>query len=82
MKIRKAKMVPDDDGYYPAISAAEVTEDVATRLTIKGQAILVTRYEGEFYAFSAFCPHAAGDLAAGQLYRGRIDYAALCDGLP
>ena len=73
MRIRKSKPQPDEEGYYPAIPVDEVTEDSATRLTVNGQAILVTKYEGNFYAFSAFCPHAAGDLAAGQLYKGRID---------
>jgi nitrite reductase/ring-hydroxylating ferredoxin subunit len=73
MRIRKSKPQPDEEGYYPAIPVDEVTEDGATRLTVNGQDILLTKYDGVFYAFSAFCPHAAGDLAAGQLYKGRID---------
>ncbi len=73
MKIRKTKPQPDNEGYYPAIPVVEVTENSTVRLSISGQAILVTKYGGEYYAFSAFCPHAAGDLTGGQLYRGRID---------
>lgn len=73
MKSRKTKQQPDEEGYYPAIQVAEVTENSTVRLAINGQAILVTKFEGEYFAFSAFCPHAAGDLAAGQLYKGRID---------
>jgi nitrite reductase/ring-hydroxylating ferredoxin subunit len=73
MRIRKPKPQPDEEGYYPAIPVTEVTEDGAIRLTINGQAILVTKYEGGYFAFSAYCPHAAGDLASGQLYKGRID---------
>jgi 3-phenylpropionate/trans-cinnamate dioxygenase ferredoxin subunit len=73
MRIRQSKPQPDEGGFYPAIPVAELSEDSAIRLTINGQAILVTKYEGDYYAFSAYCPHAAGDLANGQLYKGRID---------
>ena len=73
MRFRKPKSQPDAQGYYPTIPAGEIAEDSAVRIKIKGRQILITRYEGEYYAFSAFCPHAAGDLSAGQLYKGRID---------
>ena len=73
LRIRKSKPQPDEEGYYPAIPVEDVIEDGAVRLTINGQVILVTKYEGDYFAFSAFCPHAAGDLVEGQLYKGRID---------
>lgn len=73
MKMGKSKVEADAAGYYPAILTGLVAENKATRVKINNQVILITKLDGEYYAFSAFCPHAAGDLSAGLLYKGRVD---------
>ena len=37
-----------------------------------GGAVLITKIDGELFAFSAKCPHAAGDFRDGELHRGRV----------
>ncbi len=35
--------------------------------------MILTLLDGKPAAFAALCPHAAGDLRRGEVYRGRID---------
>ena len=70
----RRKVQPDDEGFYPsAITAAEVRENEMCTLKIAGQPVILSRWGGVVYAFSAYCPHAAADLSKGELYKGRID---------
>lgn len=73
MKFRKRETLPDEQGYYRTVPVADLSPDKVSRLKVKDLDILVTLYQGAAYAFSAYCPHAAGNLADGHLYRGRID---------
>ncbi len=52
-----------------------VQPEKLTAVTINGRKLLLTRYEGRVYAFSALCPHAAANLADGWLSRFKITCA-------
>jgi nitrite reductase (NADH) small subunit len=43
---------------------------------MSGRRVLVTNIEGEYFAFSAECPHAGNDLAEGDL----IGTSVICPG--
>lgn len=73
MKVWPKKPVPDVDGYYQVATTDEIVQDEVHHHKIAGQSILITRHNGEVLAFSSQCPHAAGNLADGHIYRGRID---------
>lgn len=69
---RKAK--PDAEGFYDTnIAAVDVLENGMTSLKIEGQPLILTRWQGQIYAISGYCPHAAADLTRGEIYRGRVD---------
>lgn len=70
----RRKVQPDGDGFYPTGIAAEGVSDseMVTR-KIAGKPVILSRWAGEIYAFSGYCPHAAADLSKGELYKGRID---------
>lgn len=36
-----------------------------------GSGVVITRVDGNLIAFSAKCPHAAGDFREGEIHRGR-----------
>lgn len=74
MFLRKKKAEPDGDGFYPtAITAVSLTPNERQTVKIKGESIILTRWQDHIHAFSALCPHASGDLRQGDLYKGRID---------
>ena len=55
------------------IEESKIQEGELTVVKIRGGKVLVTRLEsGEVVAFSGECPHAAADLSAGDLHRGKI----------
>lgn len=56
-----------------AVPAADVAEGRLTRIEVGGRPILLTRLNGRAVAFGAACPHAAGDLGAGQFHRNQIE---------
>ena len=64
---------PDEEGFYQAARVNEVSQDNFFPLEINGRQILITKHQGRYFAFNASCPHASGNLAEGQLYKGRID---------
>ncbi len=66
-------MKPDDAGFYTAVSTTAIQPNQITKIDINGQPIIFTRWQGKLAAFSARCPHAAADLSAGELYRGKIE---------
>lgn len=73
MKRFKQKEVPDAAGFYTAVPADTVPTDQPTKITINGEPILLIRWQGELFAFSARCPHATADLSKGEFYRGKIE---------
>jgi nitrite reductase/ring-hydroxylating ferredoxin subunit len=75
MQLFKSKAVPDADGFFETVAADAVREGELTAVTINGRKLLLTRYEGQVYAFSALCPHAAANLADGWLSRFKITCA-------
>jgi nitrite reductase/ring-hydroxylating ferredoxin subunit len=48
------------------------TDEMVTR-TVRGTPLVLTRIEGEVFAFFRYCPHASGDLSKGKARRGRVD---------
>lgn len=72
MSFFKRKIAADEAGYYEATSAEKVQAGQLTAVSINGQKVVLTRYEGRLYAFTAVCPHAAADLSHGQLSRHKI----------
>lgn len=74
MPLFKPKEEPDRDGFYrTSVPAASVQQDRVTAVQVGGRPLILTRVEGVIQAVSALCPHAAGDLTKGSLYRGRIE---------
>jgi nitrite reductase/ring-hydroxylating ferredoxin subunit len=73
MPIPQSKPKPDADGYYPAGPSSELSPGQLLSIKVAGDTVVVTRLDDQFFAFSATCPHAAGDLRQGTFYRGRID---------
>lgn len=55
------------------IKRSDLAENKMSGCQIDGRSLIVTLVKDHLSAFSARCPHAAGDLAAGTLYRGRVD---------
>lgn len=63
----------DDDGFVSSgISAESIKEGEMTQAKVAEHAIVLTRLRADIIAFSRVCPHAAADLAAGHLRKGRI----------
>lgn len=64
---------PDAQGYYDAGPAADLGHEEMRSLVVAGEPAVITRLGDQLHAFVAACPHAAGDLRKGTVYRGRID---------
>lgn len=75
MRLFEAKTNPenDSDNHLATVKLADVKEGELLSMTISGEPILITKVNNRIKAFSAVCPHAAGDLAKGSYYKGRID---------
>lgn len=64
---------PAAGDYHDVGRSADVALNQTLSVVVNGETIIVTRLDDGLFAFSAVCPHAAGDLSKGFLYRGRID---------
>ena len=54
------------------IRADQVTENAPSSAELPdGSGVVLARIDGELIAFSAKCPHAAGDFREGEIHRGR-----------
>jgi nitrite reductase/ring-hydroxylating ferredoxin subunit len=73
MSFFRPKQEPDGEGFYATVPADSVQPDRITAVQVGGRPLILTRVEGEIHAVSALCPHAAGDLTKGSLYRGRLE---------
>lgn len=55
------------------VSAETILFNTLTAITVHNTPLLLTRLDDDtLVAFNARCPHAAADLGAGDLHRGRI----------
>lgn len=72
MRFLQPKLSADADGFYEAVAAEAVQAGHLTAVTLNGQKVVLTRYDGRLYAFTAVCPHAAADLSHGHLSRHKI----------
>jgi 3-phenylpropionate/trans-cinnamate dioxygenase ferredoxin subunit len=48
-------------------SVGELLEGTMKKVMVRGQAILIARVKGQYYAVDARCPHLEGDLSEGTL---------------
>jgi 3-phenylpropionate/trans-cinnamate dioxygenase ferredoxin subunit len=48
-------------------NVGELREGTMKKVMVRGQAILIARVKGEYYAVDARCPHLEGDLSKGTL---------------
>lgn len=48
-------------------SVGELREGTMKKVMVRGQAILIARVKGQYYAVDARCPHLEGDLSKGTL---------------
>ncbi len=53
--------------YIKAATTKELPEDSKRQVKVAGQAILLARVGGHYYALGNRCPHLGGNLAAGKL---------------
>lgn len=64
---------PDSDGYYPTgVMATAVTVGALVKAQIGRVQVLLSRVDDQIVVFGRTCPHAAADLSAGSLARGRV----------
>ncbi len=61
-----------NNGHHTALSPEEIKLGELTRVETAFGSVLLTNVEGKLCGFSARCPHAGADLAAGDLHRNRI----------
>ncbi len=69
---KKPKPMPDADGFYPAAKLHDVQAGRMTAVKIAGKAIALTVWDGDVYAFTAVCPHAAANLTGGEINRWKV----------
>jgi 3-phenylpropionate/trans-cinnamate dioxygenase ferredoxin subunit len=48
-------------------NVGELREGTMKKVMVRGQAILIARVKGQYYAVDARCPHLEGDLSKGTL---------------
>ena len=48
-------------------NVGELREGTMKKVMVRGQAILIARVKGQYYAVDALCPHLEGDLSEGTL---------------
>lgn len=62
----------DADGYSDAANSTAVGDEELITVVVDGQHIVLTRRDGQPYAFTRWCPHASGDLSQGAAYNGKV----------
>lgn len=72
MNLFRSKATPDAEGYFTTVAADAVQADQMTAVSLNGQNIILTSYNGTLYAFSATCPHASADFGKGWLSRYKV----------
>ncbi|GAB4270194.1 MAG: Rieske (2Fe-2S) protein [Candidatus Promineifilaceae bacterium] len=69
---KKSKPTPDADGFYPAAKLHDVQVGRMTAVKIGDKVVVLTAWEGDVYAFTAVCPHAAANLTNGEINRWKV----------
>lgn len=72
MKRKRQAQRAADGWWVTPVSAEAVRENEMTTVSAGSEQIVLTRLDGQIVAFARICPHAAADLAAGSLSRGRV----------
>lgn len=63
----------DAEGFVDTgVAATAVVAEAITAVKIQGRNVALTRWEGQLYAFSNICPHAAARLSDGTLSRWKV----------
>ena len=63
----------DRQMFHHVAPADAIKEDHIYLVQLFDHDVILTRIDGALFAFSARCPHASGDLASGELHRGKIN---------
>jgi nitrite reductase/ring-hydroxylating ferredoxin subunit len=72
MSLLKRKAAPDIRGFFTVAPADAIRPEEMTVVTLNGRRLILTRWQGQVYAFSSVCPHAAADLAQGTVFKGQV----------
>ncbi len=73
MNLFKKPLAADEMGFVTAVSAADLTEGQMLPLKLNKVRLILLRWQGQVYAVSSLCPHAAADLSGGEFYRGKLE---------
>lgn len=72
---RRPAAEQDAQVFVATIPSTTVHEGKMTTAKVNDRKIILTRWEGQLYAFHSECPHAAADLSKGSLHRWKITCA-------
>ena len=59
-------------GYVAATAVSNVKDGEITAVNLVGTKIILVLWQEQIHALSSKCPHAAADMAEGDVYRGKI----------
>lgn len=62
-----------EGAFFDVARSSDLENDKAIVVELNDKKIIIVRLDGRLIAASAVCPHASGNLAEGELHRGRID---------
>lgn len=68
----KNLLIPDETGFVPIGTVAEIPENRAKVVTIGGERVAVFKYDGKVSAISNVCQHQNGPLGEGKVIDGCI----------
>lgn len=72
MNLFRFKAKPDAEGYFTTVPAEAVQAGQMTAVTLNGRKLILARWAGELFAFSAECPHAGADFGKGWISRYKV----------
>ncbi|MDE0213237.1 MAG: Rieske (2Fe-2S) protein [Deltaproteobacteria bacterium] len=58
--------------YIPVARADELEPGQRKAVELNGRALVVTRLENDYFAFSRYCPHESADLMNGPILAGKV----------
>ncbi|MBA4148870.1 MAG: Rieske 2Fe-2S domain-containing protein [Verrucomicrobia bacterium] len=62
-----------NDSFLPVADADTLDEHETLRVNANGTVLVITKLDGQFYAFQEFCPHRFGPLSEGAFCDGEIE---------
>ncbi len=58
--------------YIPVAQTGELETGQRKAVDLNGRAIVLTRVDGGYFAFSRYCPHESADLMNGPIVSGKV----------